>query len=160
MKALVHALLELSLAAVIVAVVWADPAPISGWFAWASTDEELLSSAWAGDDEQFDDALRRGASHAARDGCGATPLHYAASSGDAHLVRRLIALGADVDVAIDGRLTPLVNAATNDHAEVIEILLRAGAQPSDEAVEAAAWVRAGRAARVLREWRTNTGADE
>jgi len=153
MKGVAYLLLELSLTVGIVMLVWSDPAPLSNWCPRDSVDEQLLASSWAGDDRQFDGALRRGASIAARDATGSTPLHYAASSGDAHLVRRLIALGAQVDAADNGGVTPLMHATTNDHAHVIEILLRQGAQPTDDALNAAIDTMAEHAERVLRAWR-------
>jgi ankyrin repeat protein len=160
MKAIAHALIELSLLVAAVAVVWADPAPVSNFFAVVSQDERLVEAARLGDDARFDDALRRGALVSARDGCGATALHYAALDGDVYLVRRLIALGAEVDVRTHGGTTPMWNAAINDHAEVVQILLRAGAAPSDEVLEVAMVRSSPRAEQLLRDWRARMEADE
>ena len=56
-------------------------------------------------------------------------LRVAALDGDASAVRELVRLGADVDrVAPDGN-TPLLDAARAGHAEVVEVLLAAGADP-------------------------------
>ena len=159
MKTALYWLLELSLITVMVLVVGSNPAPMSSWFRTVSADDQLLSSSWAGDDEQFDDALRRGASVAACDASGSTPLHYAAASGDACLARRLIALGADVNAANRSGATPLVRAATNDHADLVGILLREGAEPSDDVLEAAVFAKAERAERVLRGWRETMTED-
>ena len=55
MKALLHALLELSVVATIMAAVWAAPAA-SAWLAGvASVDEQLLCASWVADEEQFMD---------------------------------------------------------------------------------------------------------
>jgi ankyrin repeat protein len=152
MKAMLCWAAELLVIAVIVAVVWSDPAPVSDWFEVVSPDEQLLPSSWAGDDEQFDDALRRGASIGARDSSGATPLHYAASSGHVDLVRRLIARGAEVDAANEGGVTPLGNAAINDHADVLESLLAEGARPTEDVLNAV-FAMAERTEPALRRWR-------
>ena len=153
MKALLYSLAELLLLVSMVMVVWSDPAPISNWFGAASADEQLLSSSWSGDHEQFDDALTRGASVAARDSSGTTPLHYAAVSGDAVLALRLISMGADVNAANTGGRTPLIYAGMTDRAEVAEILLRHGAKPTDDALDAAIFSVADRTEGVLRRWR-------
>jgi len=59
---------------------------------------------------------------------GATQLWVAAFRGDADVVSRLIAAGADVEAActIDDT-TPLYIAAAEGHADVVELLIAAGA---------------------------------
>jgi ankyrin repeat protein len=153
MKAWSQAVLELSLLLALIAVVWADPAPVSSWCASVSADDQLLSSSWTGDDAIFDRALQRGASVAARDLCGSTPLHYAAASGHADLVRRLIARGADAHASNNAGHTPLMNAAMSDEADVMEVLLREGARPPHEAWDAEVLMAESRAKAVLRQWR-------
>lgn len=63
----------------------------------------------------------------ARDADGDTLLHRAAFRGDAHDVRDLIALGAELNAAGDLGHTPLHYAALQDHAAIAEILAEAGA---------------------------------
>jgi ankyrin repeat protein len=159
MKAVLHSLAEVALIVVMVAVVWSDPGRLAGWLSAVSAEEQLLSSSCVGDDAQFDDALRRGASVAACDTSGMTALHYAAASGDADLVRRLIALGADVDAPSNSGLTPLASAAIGDHPDVAQILLREGAAPTDDVVRAARYAMAERTERVLCRWRDKVAAE-
>lgn len=65
-----------------------------------------------------------------QDGDPSEELIRAARIGDLAAVRSSIARGADVNVEFAGldATTPLMDAACHDHAEVIEVLLRAGAQ--------------------------------
>src|ERR1700755_1915293 len=58
---------------------------------------------------------------------GRTPLHYAARDGDAALVERLIAEGADVDALDVNRWTPLHFAAQAISPAVAAKLIDAGA---------------------------------
>ena len=66
------------------------------------------------------------------DQTGLTPLHVAASIGNAHAAEALIAAGADVAQlhAADG-LTPLHRAAIGGFAETITVLVGAGADPDE-----------------------------
>lgn len=63
----------------------------------------------------------------ARDGEGLTPLHYAASGGNAELIALLMAKGAKFDSANVRAKTPLNLAAMNDHAGAVAALLAGGA---------------------------------
>ena len=56
-----------------------------------------------------------------------TPLHQAVLSGDRAAVQRLIRSGADVNVANRYGVTALLLAAQRGHADLIDVLLKAGA---------------------------------
>ena len=59
---------------------------------------------------------------------GATPLAYAAKSGCIGIVKPLIEAGAALDATDDyARWTPLLHAANQHHAEVVQFLLAHGA---------------------------------
>jgi len=59
---------------------------------------------------------------------GRTPLHHAAESDNATVVRELLGAGAAVNVMGKGGETPLLIAAQKGHAAVVELLLTAGAK--------------------------------
>lgn len=65
-----------------------------------------------------------------RDERGASPLYHAAWNGRAELVRGLIELGAEVNVATTDGLTALHGGALNGYAEVCRALLERGADPN------------------------------
>ncbi len=56
-----------------------------------------------------------------------TPLHQAVLSGDRPAVQRLIRSGADVNAANRHGVTALLIAAQRGHADLIDVLLKAGA---------------------------------
>ena len=56
-----------------------------------------------------------------------TPLHAAATAGDVPEIRRLLALGADVDARGDGGRTPVMAATAARQTEAVRALLDAGA---------------------------------
>ena len=62
-----------------------------------------------------------------RDQDGKTPLHEAASHGQAETVLALIVLGADVNLADNFRSTPLHRSAINGHTETVQALIDAKA---------------------------------
>ena len=156
MSAALNRVLEVIVVAAVIVLVWGGTRAAQ----WAASspaqaaDEQMLAAAWMGDVSRFNQALANGASVSARDDTGATALHYAAMSGQADLVRTLIALGADVNaVNPSAEVTPLLYAAMNDHDEVVDVLLRAGARPSPAALETAMRGHALRSARLLRQAR-------
>lgn len=65
-----------------------------------------------------------------RDERGGSPLYHAAWNGRAELVRGLIAIGAEVNVATTDGLTALHGGALNGYAEVCRALLERGADPN------------------------------
>ena len=65
-----------------------------------------------------------------RNGIGETMLHWYTIEGDTHVVERIIELGFDVNTTNDFRQTPLYECATIDRWEMVELLLKNGADPS------------------------------
>jgi ankyrin repeat protein len=55
------------------------------------------------------------------------PLHNAAEADDVVNIRRLVAEGADVNVAGDGGWRPLHEAAAEGHVEAVQVLVELGA---------------------------------
>jgi ankyrin repeat protein len=117
--------------------------PHGGFPAWQPTDDpqEVLDEAlaWAGRSDRVEaiDALLAHGARLEADVYRGTPLMWAAASGRAAAVRRLIERGADPS----GRstfggpehgvgVTPLHLAAQSGHVEAIEALLQAGADPT------------------------------
>jgi uncharacterized protein len=66
----------------------------------------------------------------AKQGDGATALHWAAHWDDRAMVQLLIAAGARVNNADDEGVTPLSLACLNGSAPVVDLLLKAGANPN------------------------------
>lgn len=60
---------------------------------------------------------------------GWTPLHYAASGNQLQVARQLLARGAMVDARSPNGRTPLMQAARYGSEELVELLLRSGADP-------------------------------
>jgi len=72
---------------------------------------------------------------------GSTALHYAANDEKLNLVRKLIALGADVNASNAAWFRSVLSwAANNARIETINLLLAHGARPDSlDALHAAAW---------------------
>ena len=92
-------------------------------------DDALLLATFAGHEAIVDMLLAKGASLGANRS-GWTPLHYAAYTGHARLVKKFLALGSPVNAATQSGLTPLMVAAMNGHLELVKILLQQGADPT------------------------------
>lgn len=92
-------------------------------------DFALFEAARKGCTDLAAELLDAGASPAARNGIGNTPLHVAAEAGHADLVELLLARGAEVDRPdLRGR-TPLRLAVEARRRDVVRRLLAAGADP-------------------------------
>lgn len=100
----------------------------------------LLRASFLGRTDIVRLCLERGASPAAADAIGRTPLHYAAATGVAEAVALLLkyaanvqkheggsATAAIVDLADKKRWTPLLIAVTKEHVPCVKLLLAAGA---------------------------------
>jgi len=108
----------------------------------------LMLAALKGEMDVLRVLLARGA---AVNGPGWTPLHYAASGNSLTTVQELLARGAEVDArAPKHQRTPLMMAAMHAGEDVIDALLKAGADPGarDQYGETAADL----AARGGRDW--------
>lgn len=89
----------------------------------------LYEAAFAGDERLTQALLDKGADVKKKWSLG-TPLHGAANSGEAGLVRLLLARGAEIDANDGYQGTPLAQAAAEGHVAVIRLLLKAGADPN------------------------------
>lgn len=100
----------------------------------------LLRASFLGRTDIVKLCLERGASPAAADSIGRTPLHYAAATGVAEAVALLLKYAANadqredksssvavVDLADKKRWTPLLIAVTKEHVACVKLLLGAGA---------------------------------
>ena len=72
----------------------------------------------------------------ARQPDGATAIHWAAHWGDLALTQLLIEAHAQLDLANDYGVTPLMLACENGSASVVETLLSAGANPTHSSPQA------------------------
>lgn len=101
---------------------------------------ELHDAARRGDLAALETLLAAGAAVDATDSGGATALYLAAGEGQASVVARLLAAGADPRRPAQGPFgstgTPIHVAARHGHLEVVRLLLEAGVDPNlaDEGV--------------------------
>ena len=96
----------------------------------ANADLRLIEAIQDRDHETVRTLLAHEVDVNAREGDGATALHWAVVRDDVELVESLLRAGADVDAANDYGVTPLTLACTNRNAAVVEQLLGAGADPN------------------------------
>lgn len=91
--------------------------------------QQLFAAALHGRREGVDVLLDSGVpADSYRDEYQCTPLHVAARCGAATIVRRLVDAGADLDAVSKLGRTPLTEASAGQHAEVVELLIAAGAR--------------------------------
>ncbi len=95
-----------------------------------AADQPLADAARSADWGVVRALVEQGADVTARQGDGATALHWAAYWDEAELADLLIRAGADVNVANDLGVTPLWAAAENRSAAMVGRLLDAGANPN------------------------------
>lgn len=95
--------------------------------AGAGTGMALHEAVLGGHEETVNDLLKSGASVAARDTIGNTPLHVAAREGNPEMVRVLMLKGADKDDLDMFECTPLYLAVSNCHFAAALALLTAEA---------------------------------
>ncbi len=94
---------------------------------------DLFEAASAGDLDRLTDLVAGDpASVASPSADGFTALHFAAFFGRSEAARLLVTHGAEIDAHGTGWMTgtPLHSAASGRHADVVEVLLEAGADPN------------------------------
>src|SRR2546426_5536434 len=80
--------------------------------------------------QQVRTLLNQRANVNARSGDGSTALLWAAHWNDLETAGLLIHAGADANAANDFRMTPLSQACINGSAALVDLLLKAGANPN------------------------------
>ena len=109
---------------------------IIGVFTGVSLLAASLPDAVQNDDQAAVTALlKQKADVNAAQGDGTTALHWAAFNDNLDLAKTLLAAGANVKATTrDGAITPLMMACRNGSAPMIELLLKAGANPNSSTV--------------------------
>src|SRR6185503_20111147 len=98
--------------------------------AWTAPDAPVADAAMRGDAEAVRALIRSGADVNAAQGDGMTALHWAAMSGNRDIAFAVLTAGAMVDARTRlGDYTPLHLAAQESRADVVALLLGAGADP-------------------------------
>jgi len=97
---------------------------------------------------------------AADDPDGTTPLHWAVRANDVTATQRLLRSGANPDAANRYGVTPLSLAAENASAPLIQVLLQAGAHPTNSILMTSARTGNGEAVRMLLARGANANARE
>ncbi|MGH9346699.1 MAG: ankyrin repeat domain-containing protein [Vicinamibacterales bacterium] len=97
----------------------------------ASSDRRVADAAMRGDRALVGSLVKAGADVNAAGGDGMTALHWAAMRDDIELARVLLQSGARVDAVTKiGGYTPLLVAARNGNASLVQALVTAGADPN------------------------------
>lgn len=107
----------------------------------AHNETPLMYLALLGDVDRARQLIKRGAKV---NRLGWTPLHYAASKGQAKMVSFLISQGALVDAPSPDGTTPLMMAAYSGSEDTVRVLLKAGAEPTTvdlKQLDAAGWAQ-------------------
>jgi ankyrin repeat protein len=101
----------------------------------AAGDTRVADAAQKGDKDTIRSLIKQAVDVNAAQGDGMTALHWAALNGDMEMAQLLVYAGANVKATTRlGGYTPLYIAAKGGHAPVIDVLLRAGADPKSTAV--------------------------
>src|SRR6266536_5309889 len=95
-----------------------------------AASSEVADAAMAGDKQAVRALLARKANVNAPQVDGTTALHWAVQSNDLATAELLIKNGANVSAANNATATPLLLAAVNGNAAMIEMLLMAKADPN------------------------------
>src|ERR1051326_1793344 len=105
-------------------------------FLGSAGDTRVADAAMHGDKGAVWDLLKQAVDVNAAQGDGMTALHWAALNGDAELAQTLIYAGANVRATTRlGGYTPLFMASKAGNSTVIDVLLKAGADPKAVAVD-------------------------
>src|SRR5262249_28761022 len=100
-----------------------------------AVDTRVADAAQKGDKDTVRSLIKQAVDVNAAQGDGMTALHWAALNGDMEMAQLLVYAGANVKATTRlGGYTPLYMAAKGGHAPVINVLLRAGADPKSTAV--------------------------
>ena len=112
-----------------VSVLLSAASAVAALTASEAADRPLVDAAQRAEWGAVRALVEQGADVTARQGDGATALHWAAYWDDAEAAGLLIEAGADVDAANDLGVTPLWAAVENGRAPMVARLLDAGADP-------------------------------
>ena len=100
----------------------------------AQADTRVADAAMTGDSEMVRSLLREAVDVNSAQGDGMTALHWAALNDDAELAQLLLYAGANTGATTRlGGYTPLFLASKSGHARVVNVLLKAGADPKQAA---------------------------
>ena len=104
---------------------------LSAGSVWAAgADLQLIEAVKARDHQSVRALLDQGVDVNAREGDGATALHWAVERDDAEVAEALLRAGADETAANDYGVTPASLACLNRNEAMLERLLAAGADPN------------------------------
>jgi len=98
--------------------------------AGAEIGNALHAAVWGSHGDIVSDLLKNGASIAAKDTNGCTPLHFAAKKGKTEMVQLLLLKGADKDALDNKEWTPLYTAVYHGRTATSLALLAGGASVS------------------------------